>query len=61
MAYVYSKEIAKLTPNISDDIPYAEYVSNPYLFEDYVEWTTKLSNQKLIYKLPDSNPRNYLL
>lgn len=54
VAYVYSKEIAELTPNLSDDLPYAEYVSNPNAVEDYEVWKATLSGKKLIYKLPDT-------
>jgi hypothetical protein len=58
VAYAYSKEIAKLTPNISDDILYAEYVSKPYLFEDLEEWKKMLSDKKVRYKLPDTESEN---
>jgi hypothetical protein len=50
-AYVYSHEIAKLTPNLGDFL-YAEYISNPYVVEDYEMWQQKLGEENADYKLP---------
>lgn len=50
-AYVYSNEIGGLRPSLGD-LPFAEYVSNPYIFKDYEEWQAKLNEKNPDYKLP---------
>ncbi|MCD9020347.1 hypothetical protein [Cohnella silvisoli] len=50
-AIVYSHEIEEITPT-SKNIPYAEYVSNPYVYTDFKAWKTKLRQHVQPYKLP---------
>lgn len=50
-AIVYSKEMGEIVLK-SLQMPYAEVVSNPQVYTDYVTWQDKLNSQLSEFKLP---------